>query len=81
MYVLLSSQNIVAELIPDENPIFPGIPVEERYAPDFVARLKHVSDDTEVEQNWAYDPDTGTFAPPVPPELPEQEAEPTGQTA
>lgn len=67
MYILLSESNYVAEIIPDENPIFPGIPIEQRYAPDFVAKLLHVADDTAVKQNQVYDPETGTFSdPPVP---------------
>jgi hypothetical protein len=67
MYILLSESNYVAELIPDEDPIFPGIPIEQRYAPDFVVKLLHVADDTAVKQNQVYDPETGTFSdPPVP---------------
>lgn len=73
MYILLSD-NTVAEIIPDVDPIFPGVPIGERYAADFVASLLHVGDETAVEQNWAYDPETGTFAPPPEPE-PKQEPE------
>lgn len=63
MYILLSDNNTVLEIIPDENPVFPGVPIEERYAPDFVAKLMHMPDSTEVEQNWVYDSAAGTFAP------------------
>mgnify|MGYP006992612787 CR=1 FL=1 len=67
MYILLSESNYVAEIISDEDPVFPGIPIEQRYAPDFVAKLLHVADDTAVKQNQVYDPETGTFSdPPVP---------------
>lgn len=82
MYILLSASNTVAEIIPDENPIFPGIPIEQRYTPDFVAKLLHVADDTDVKQNQVYDPETGTFSdPPVPepvepPEPPKPISEP-----
>ena len=77
MYILLTDNNTVAEIIPDENPIFPGVPIEDRYAPDFVEKLLHVSDETEVEQNWVYDPETQTFAePPKPEPSPEPEPEP-----
>lgn len=75
MYILLTENNTVAEIIPDENPIFPGVPIEDRYAPDFVEKLLHVSDETEVAQNWVYDPETQTFAEPPKPE-PEPEPEP-----
>lgn len=77
MYILLTDESTVAEIIPDENPIFPGVPIEQRYAPDFVAKLLHFPDETEVEQNWVYDPETQTFAePPEPEPSPEPEPEP-----
>lgn len=76
MYILLTDENTVAEIIPDENPIFPGIPIEDRYAPDFVAKLLHFPDETEVAQNWVYDPETQTFSePPKPEPAPEPESE------
>lgn len=68
MYILLTDKNTVTEIIPDENPIFPGIPIEARYAPDFVARLTHFPDNTEVAQNWVYDLATKRFTPPAQPE-------------
>lgn len=66
MYILLTNKNTVAEIIPDENPVFPGVPIEARYASDFVARLLHVADDTEVQQGWSYV--DGTFVEPIVPE-------------
>ena len=75
MYILLTN-NAVAEIIPDEDPIFPGIPIEQRYAPDFVAKLFHVADDTAVKQNQVYDPETGTFSDPPVPEPPEPGPDP-----
>ena len=75
MYILLTN-NTVAEIIPDEDPIFPGIPIEQRYAPDFVAKLLHVADDTAVKQNQVYDPETGTFSDPPVPEPPEPGPDP-----
>lgn len=62
MYILFDG-NRVAEIIPDENPVFPGIHIEQRYAPDFVDKLQHFPDDTEVSQNWLYDPDENKFWP------------------
>lgn len=67
MYIYLSN-NTVTEIIPDKHPAFPGVPIERRYSPEFVRRLMHVPDDTEVRQNWVYDPETGSFAPPPEPE-------------
>lgn len=71
MYILLTNQNTVAEVIPEENPVFPGVPVEARYAPDFVRKLLRVPEGTEAEPNWVYDPDGGTFSPPPEPEIPD----------
>lgn len=71
MYILLTARNTVAEIIPDENPAFPGVPVEKRYAPDFLAKLLRVPDGTGALQNWSYDPETGAFAPPPEPEVPD----------
>ena len=76
MYILLNN-NTVAEIIPDEDPIFPGILIEQRYAPDFVAKLLHVADDTAVKQNQVYDPETGTFSDPPVPEPPPEPTEPS----
>lgn len=65
MYILLTN-NIATEIIPDENPIFPGVSIHERYAPDFVEKLVHVSDDIQVKQNWIYNLETQTFSEPNP---------------
>ena len=80
MYVLLTEQNIVKELIPDKHPAFPDAPIEERYPADFVAALLHVDDSTEVAQNMVYDPETGVFSAPVI-EEPEIEPELEGEVA
>lgn len=64
MYILLTEARAAAEIIPEIDPVFPGVPIEERYAPDFVQKLLHVADDTAVEQNWLYNEEAGAFAPP-----------------
>lgn len=69
MYILLKEDKAVKEIIPDIDPVFPGVPVEDRYAPDFVDGLIHVPDETDVEQNWTYDEYTNTFATPAPQEI------------
>ncbi len=66
MYILLDEKGTAQELIPDIDPVFPGVPIEERYAPDFVSRLIHVPDDTEVQQRWVYDRESGLFNQPIP---------------
>ena len=67
------------EIIPGEDSRFPGIPIEQRYHADFIAALIQTADETEVEQNWIYNPDDQTFSAPPPPEPgpdPEPEPEP-----
>lgn len=80
MYILLTKENAVSEIIPDYDPVFPGVPVPARYAPDFVANLMRVEDDTEVRQNWVYDPDSQTFSEPPELEIPVNPPEPTDPT-
>lgn len=76
-YIRISPDNIVMEIIPDEDSRFPGIPIEQRYSADFIAALIQTADETEVEQNWVYDPETQTFdEPPTPEPGPEPEPEP-----
>lgn len=76
-YIRINSDNIVMEIIPGEDPIFPGIPIEQRYSADFIAALIQTADETEVEQNWVYDPETKTFdEPPAPEPGPDPEPEP-----
>ena len=39
MYILLTKQNTVAEIIPDYHPAFPNIPIEKRYTKEFISKL------------------------------------------
>lgn len=76
-YIRLDSKNSVMEIIPGEDPVFPGISIEKRYHADFIAALIQTADETEVEQNWIYNPDDQTFsAPPTPEPGPDPEPEP-----
>ena len=76
-YIRLNPSNVVMEIILGEDPVFPGIPIEQRYSADFIAALIQTADETEVEQNWVYNPDDQTFsAPPAPEPGPDPEPEP-----
>lgn len=78
-YIRLNASNVVMEIILGEDSVFPGIPIEQRYHADFIAALIQTADETEVEQNWIYNPDDQTFSAPPPPEPgpdPEPEPEP-----
>lgn len=55
---------IVREVIPDIDPIFPGIDIEERYPADMLAKCVHVDDGADVKQGMVYDAESGTFSAP-----------------
>ena len=56
-------ENKVHEIIPEFNPVFPDIPIANRYSAEFLADCVAVDDATEVEQNYIYNPETKTFTP------------------
>lgn len=62
-YIFLRN-NIVQEIIPEFDPVFPEVPPAKRYSAKFIAELVPIDDDVRVEQKWMYDPETGTFSPP-----------------
>jgi len=64
MYVYLLN-NAVIEIISEINPDFPDVPITERYSKEFLSQCVKVSDDTEVEQGWIYEPETKTFSEPI----------------
>ncbi|MCL2054757.1 MAG: hypothetical protein FWG90_10050 [Oscillospiraceae bacterium] len=73
MFAYVTFENLVGgyEKEVDER----GLALDERYAPDYVARLVRLNAQTEEEAEleapigWVYDPSTGAFSePPSPPE-------------
>lgn len=60
MKYLRFNGDIVAEIIPAENPAMPGVPIERRYPASYIAQLVKVSDDVEVHVGWRHRGD-GTF--------------------
>lgn len=63
MYVRLDGKTVI-ETIPDIDPAFPDVTVEERFPADFIAELIHVEDGTEVETGMEYDAETDSFGYP-----------------
>ena len=76
MYAILTGRKAVRALIPDFDPIFPGVPIENRYPADFLENAIHIPDDTAVDQHWVYQPEAGTFSPPPEPAPVEPEPAP-----
>lgn len=73
-YILLENST-VKEIIPEYDPALPNFPLEKRYTAAFIDKLMPVDDETEVYQNWVYDEENGSFAPPPQPEEPQEEQE------
>lgn len=65
MYLKLT-ENIVTEIIPDTDPIFPNVPIEERFPPEYVLELIHADDGAEIYCGMEYNSETGKFAFPEP---------------
>ena len=61
-------KTIVAEIIPEFDPVFPNVPIGERYPADVVKKLVAVQDETSVHVGMVYDASTGEFSEPEQPE-------------
>lgn len=59
VYVRLNNK-VVEEIIPEFDPTFPNVPIEQRYPDDFVSRLIKVEGGVEV--GMVYGPETGEFS-------------------
>ena len=66
MYINLSENNEVVELIPDIDPVFPDVPIAERYPTDFIETLIYVGNNANVKCGMVYDKEAETFAYPEP---------------
>lgn len=64
-YVRLNN-NVVAEIIPELDPTFPNVPIEQRYPAEFVKKLVAVDNSVEVRVGMVYDKETGVFSVPEP---------------
>ncbi len=70
-YILLN-ESVVTQIIPEEDPFFPGVPIEERYSSEFLSMCVPIKD-VEVYPNWIYE--NGIFVAPPEPEFPEEDGE------
>lgn len=69
-------KTIVTEIIPEFDPVFPGVPVGERYPADVIKKLVAVEDEESVHVGMIYDANTGEFSEPEQPK-PVTPSEPT----
>lgn len=65
MYIKLKN-NVVTGLIPEDDLLFPGIPIDKRYSAEFLAECIALDDATGIRTGMLYDADTQTFSEPAP---------------
>nr|DAH87268.1 MAG TPA: hypothetical protein [Caudoviricetes sp.] len=77
-HVYVNEDFSVGSIVPDEDPIFPGIPVEQRYNADFLKQCITVEDSVAnaIKAGSKYDPESGTFYVPKPPNVDENPDQP-----
>lgn len=63
-YIYLHDGKSVHEIQPENNPDFPGVPINERFSSEYLSRCIAVNDDIEVQPGWTYDKDTSAFYEP-----------------
>lgn len=69
-YVILNEELVVCEIIPEYNPAFPGVTVEDRYTKEYLQRALPVEESVEVKSGWEYLPGINLFVPPLESGLP-----------
>lgn len=57
--------NVITEIIPEFDAIFPDIPIEERYSREFLDDCIEVNEDVEVEVGDVYSDGSFTKQPPI----------------
>lgn len=65
-YIKLSATNLIECIIPEMDCRFPGVPIDKRFAPDFLAACVIVSDDAAVSVGMVYTGGQFTEPEPVP---------------
>ena len=60
-YVFIDTNGYAGEQIPEFDPVFGDVPVDQRYSKDFLENCVYVNDDIEILTNSKYDTETGEF--------------------
>lgn len=62
-YIYIGIENTVSEIIPEVNPAFPDIPIEQRYSAEFLSHTIRVDDSAAegITQGMRYNKETGEF--------------------
>ena len=77
-YVFVQN-GVVGAIIPEEDPVFPSMPIQRRYSAEFLSRCVTVESGVAVESGWMYV--DGAFIGPVIEEAEETKDEPTEASA
>lgn len=82
-YVYVGEDFSVGSIFPEEDPVFPGIPVEQRFSSEFLKQCIIVEDSVAdaIESGSKYDPESGTFYVPEPPSVEENPDQPINPDA
>ena len=80
MKYVFVQDSIVGAVIPDKDPVFPGIPISKRYSTEFLSRCVAVKNSVEVQTGWLYQ--DGVFTEPVAEEVegPNEPVDPPAET-
>ena len=64
-YVVMSALNQAQEVLLNEDPVFPGISITERYSSEFLDKCIKVADEAEVVMGWLWDEENKAFTNPL----------------
>ena len=75
-YIYLNNLNVVWEILDEFNPVFPGVPIQERYSKQFLDQCLVMSEEefnaSNINLNMIYDEEANTFNYPEPIASPEE---------
>lgn len=75
-YVVLDSRGRALEILLQEDPLFPNVPLEERYSTEFLSRCLQVPASVDIILGNVWDSESGKFIAPPEPPTPEPSDEP-----
>lgn len=54
-YAVVDSENRITEMLFEEDPTFPGIPLKERYSEEFLKNTVEISNNKPCKMGWVYE--------------------------
>lgn len=65
-YVYMPDGKTVFEVLPEKDPLFPGVSIKKRFSAEYLDLCVKVPDDTEAESGWVFNSENKTFSEPTP---------------